>query len=134
MGHGGQAAWTSMGSRATAGTSPACLRAAGRAASEGSQPALYGGGRYLNPAWGPSRSGHVYLSKLEAWVPSLLGKIPWRRKRQPALVFFAQRISVDRGTWWATVHRVAKRLDLPTKQQPKNREINSKTTNSKKRG
>ena len=41
---------------------------------------------------------------------------------------------MDRGACWATVHGVAERLDLPTKQQPKNREVNSKTTNSKKCG
>ena len=37
------------------------------------------------------------------WV----GKIPWRKKWQPILVFFPGKF-MDRGVWWATVHRVAK--------------------------
>ena len=39
-------------------------------------------------------------------------KIPWRRARQPTPTFLSGErhgIAVmDRGTWWATVHRVAK--------------------------
>ena len=34
-------------------------------------------------------------------------KIPWRRKWQPTPVFFSGK-SMDRGTWWATVHSIAK--------------------------
>ena len=36
-----------------------------------------------------------------------VGKIPWRRKWQPIPVFCLGN-PVDRGTWWATVHGVAK--------------------------
>ena len=36
-------------------------------------------------------------------VQSLVGKIPWGRKWQPAPVFFAWRILTDRGASWATV-------------------------------
>ena len=38
------------------------------------------------------------------WV----GKILWRRKWQPTPVFSCLENSMDRGAWWATVHRVAK--------------------------
>ena len=37
------------------------------------------------------------------WV----GKILWRRKWQPILVFLLEN-TMDRGFWWATVYRVAK--------------------------
>ena len=59
--------------------------------------------------------------RFNSWV----GKIPWRRKWQPAPVFFLEN-PVDRGAWWAIVHGVAKdRHDLETKQQQKSREITS---------
>ena len=38
----------------------------------------------------------------DPWV----GKIPWRRARQPTPVFLLEN-HVDRGTWWATVHGLA---------------------------
>ena len=37
---------------------------------------------------------------------SWIGKIPWRRKWQPAPVFLPAN-SRDRGAWWAAVHGVA---------------------------
>ena len=37
-------------------------------------------------------------------------KIPWSRRWQPTLIFLIE-ISMDRGAWWATVHRVLKELD-----------------------
>ena len=43
--------------------------------------------------------------RFDPWV----GKIPWRRKWQPTPVF-CQGNPLDRGTWWATVHRVTKSL------------------------
>ena len=48
------------------------------------------------------------------WV----GKIPWRRKWQPTLVFLPGN-PLDRGAWWAAVHGVTKRVRnaLGTKQQ-----------------
>ena len=42
-------------------------------------------------------------AKLETWV----GKILWRRKWQPTLVFLTVK-SQGRGTWQATVHGGAK--------------------------
>ena len=39
--------------------------------------------------------------RYDPWV----GKIPWRRKWQPTLVFLPEE-SMDRGAWWATVQRV----------------------------
>ena len=36
-----------------------------------------------------------------------LGKISWRRKWQPTLVFLSGKSPVVGGAWWATVHRVA---------------------------
>ena len=39
----------------------------------------------------------------DSWV----GKIPWRRKWQPTLVFLPENPK-DRRAWWAAVHRVTK--------------------------
>ena len=39
----------------------------------------------------------------DPWV----GKVPWRKKQQPSPLFLPGN-SMDRGTWWATVHRFAK--------------------------
>jgi len=39
----------------------------------------------------------------DSWVR----KIPWRRVWQPIPVFLSGE-PVDRGAWWATVHRVTK--------------------------
>ena len=43
----------------------------------------------------------------DPWV----GKIPWSRKWQPTPVFLPGKF-MDRGTWWVTVHGVAKELNL----------------------
>ena len=40
-------------------------------------------------------------------VQSLGREDPWRRAWQPIPVFLPEE-SIDRGAWWATVHRVAK--------------------------
>ena len=45
---------------------------------------------------------------LVPWV----GRISWRRKWEPAPVFFPGKKSMDRGALWATVHRVAKNHTL----------------------
>ena len=48
-------------------------------------------------------------------------KIPWRKKWQPAPIFLLGN-PMDRGTWWATVHGVAKsrtRLSTHIQMQPK---------------
>ena len=37
-------------------------------------------------------------------------KIPWRRAWQPTPVFLLEN-SMDRGAWWATVHRDIKEWD-----------------------
>ena len=37
----------------------------------------------------------------------LARKIPWRRPRQPTLVFLPEN-PMDRGAWWVTIHRVTK--------------------------
>ena len=50
------------------------------------------------------------------WV----GKIPLERKWQPTLVFSLGN-PMDRGAWWATVHGIAKELDM-TQQLNKNNE------------
>ena len=42
--------------------------------------------------------------RFDPWV----GKISWRRKWQPTLVFLPGKSPVVGGAWWATVHRVAK--------------------------
>ena len=35
------------------------------------------------------------------------GRFPWRRKWQPTLVLLPEK-SMDKGAWWAAVHRVSK--------------------------
>ena len=45
----------------------------------------------------------------EMWVQSLVRKIPWRRKWQPAPIFLPGK-SVDKEGWWVTVFGVAKNL------------------------
>ena len=62
--------------------------------------------------------GLVVLKKkkicLQCWRCSFdlwVGKIPWRRKWQPTSVLLLGN-PMDRGTWWATVHGVAKELDV----------------------
>ena len=42
----------------------------------------------------------------ETWVLSLVVKIPWRRATHSSIL--AWRIFMDRGTWQAVVHGVAK--------------------------
>ena len=46
------------------------------------------------------------------------GRSPGERKWQPTSVFLPGK-SLDRGAWWATIHGVAKELDMTvvTKQQ-----------------
>ena len=39
------------------------------------------------------------------------GRSPWRRKRQPTLVFLLGK-SMDRGAWWTIVHGGRKELDM----------------------
>ena len=51
----------------------------------------------------PANVGDLKRCSFNPWVR----KIFWRRKWQPTLVFFPGN-SMDRGTWQATVHRVAK--------------------------
>ena len=41
------------------------------------------------------------------------GKIPWRSTWQPTPLFLPEN-HVDRGTWWATVHGVAKSCITPS--------------------
>ena len=84
---------------------------------------------------GSQRVGHdwateqqQYLIKLPWWLISKestcqckrckfylqVRKSPWRRKWQPTPVFLMGS-SMDRGTWWATVHGITKSHDLATK-------------------
>ena len=48
-------------------------------------------------------AGDVKRNGFDPWV----GKISWRRTWQPTQ-YFCLDITMDRGAWWATVHRVAK--------------------------
>ena len=50
--------------------------------------------------------GKIEGGRRPGFDPSV-GKIPWRRKWQPTVVFLLEH-SVDRGAWWATVHGVTK--------------------------
>ena len=54
--------------------------------------------------------------EFDPWV----GKIPWRRKWQPTLIFLLEKNPMDRGDWWATVHGVTKRwTQLSTSREEK---------------
>ena len=44
--------------------------------------------------------------RFDPWI----GKFPWRKKWQLTLVFLSGN-PMDRGAWWATVHRVTKESD-----------------------
>ena len=46
-----------------------------------------------------ANAGDMRNTGFNPWVR----KIPWRRAQQPIPLF------LDRGAWWATVHRVTKR-------------------------
>ena len=48
----------------------------------------------------------------ETSVRSLGRKIPWRREWQPTPGILAPGNPMDRGAWWATVHRVTKTQTL----------------------
>ena len=49
----------------------------------------------------------IWVGKGNIWV----GKIPWRRKWQLTPVFLPGKL-MDRGTWRAIAHRVAKEPDV----------------------
>ena len=51
-------------------------------------------------------AGRCKRHGFDPWV----GKIPWRGAQQPIPVFSLEN-SMDRGAWWAVVHRVAE-LDM----------------------
>ena len=46
----------------------------------------------------------------EMWVQSLGGEALLEKKMQPTPVFLPGK-SLNRGAWWAAVHRVTKELD-----------------------
>ena len=50
-----------------------------------------------------ANAGRLKRCRFNPWV----GKIPWRRAQQSTPVFLPGE-SMDRGAWWATVHRVAR--------------------------
>ena len=50
------------------------------------------------------------IRRLDPWVR----KIPWSRKWQPTLISLPHK--PHRGDWWATVHGVAKELDMTSQQ------------------
>ena len=47
----------------------------------------------------------------ERWFHPRFRKIPWRRNGSP-LQYSCLENPMDRGAWWATVHGVAKELDM----------------------
>ena len=53
----------------------------------------------------------VNAGDIRASVRSLVGEIPWRRAWQLTPIFlpgiFLPILPIDRGAWWATVHKVA---------------------------
>ena len=48
----------------------------------------------------------------ETWVQFLGWEDPWRRERQPTVVFLHGEFPVQGNSWQATVHGVAKSLTL----------------------
>ena len=44
----------------------------------------------------------------ETWVQSLSQEDPWEKEMATHSSILAWRIPMDRGSWWATVHGVAK--------------------------
>ena len=64
--------------------------------------------------------------EFDPWV----GKFPWRRAWQPTPVFLPGE-SMDRGAWWATVHRVIQRHgwnDLARKHRMPNTALSTGNT------
>ena len=59
-----------------------------------------GGSVVKNP---PADAGDM----LDPWV----GKIPWRRKWQPTLVFLPGKSRIERESWWTTVPGVTRESD-----------------------
>ena len=60
---------------------------------------------------------------MQMWIQSLGKGDPLEKEMVTHSSILCLGNPTDRGAWWATVHRVAKRLDLMTKQQmiyPKN--------------
>ena len=55
----------------------------------------------INRVGGANGKEPTCQHKLDPWVP-------WRRKWQPTAIFLPGQ-SVERGSWWATIHNVAKR-------------------------
>ena len=56
------------------------------------------------------------MQETQLWEGPWVGKVPWRREWQPTPVFWPGD-PMDRGGWWAAVHRVAKsqtRLSMHT--------------------
>ena len=56
----------------------------------------------------PLYRSRMYLQCWRPWFNSWVGKIPWRNKWATHSSILAWRIPMDRGTWRATVHGVAK--------------------------
>ena len=50
----------------------------------------------------------LYVPVQETWVGSLGWENPLEKGIAPHSSILAWRIPMDRGAWWATVHRVAK--------------------------
>ena len=64
--------------------------------------------------WTTEQQGSVVKNLLHCsrfWFDLWVGKISWR-KCNP-LKYSCLEDSMDRGAWWATVHEVAKELDIP---------------------
>ena len=61
---------------------------------------------------------HAWASLVAQWYAGDMssipesGRSPWRRKWQPIPVLFLLRNPMDRGPWWAKIHRVAKYSDM----------------------
>ena len=54
----------------------------------------------------------IFLQCQRPGFNSWVGKIPWRRERQPTVVFLHGEFPVQGNSWQATVHGVAKSLTL----------------------
>ena len=92
-----------LGKKALWGKSPVLRRTIPFSRNASANLALFG----KEPSWQCRR----WRCKRHGFDPCV-GKIPWRRTREPTPVFFP-RESHCRGGWWATVHGVTESQTRP---------------------
>ena len=81
----------------------------------------------LNREWHIKRMNRVQCRnpRFDPWVR----KIPWRRKWQPTPVFLPGK-SMDKGTWWATVHGLPKSPHNLATKPPRREKMSIRESNT----